>query len=208
MPMAPLALSWVVNHLYASPLGKIHVFVFQFYKRVVGVGFHSQSIRVDIETEFMGIDRASGGGGGGDSKQYGNVTIHTIACLMDNYCYLLVDNTGEPPFACALIDASECLNVLIALSDIAVKQYGGKGKTSQIQDAPHTAENGETSKVKKKTSSYYEQKMASMDGFSDVLKLEAILSTHRHWDHTHGNKGILQWVESCTRLVTLHSFSV
>jgi len=25
MPMAPLALSWVVNHLYATPVGKVRV---------------------------------------------------------------------------------------------------------------------------------------------------------------------------------------
>jgi hypothetical protein len=217
MPMTPLALSWVVNHLYATPMGRVHVWVFQMYIGLFGKSRHSQSVRIDMKTVINDNENGSGGGSGGSGRgaekdiRVGDVAIHSIACLMDNYCYLLVDNTGEAPHACCLVDTSECVNILAALSEIAVQQYGGKGydKTNQLGDSAATlAESGATTNTKppsqqqrrqQKQQSRRDGRRRELDGFSDVLRVEAVLSTHRHWDHTHGNFGMLMNIESCTR---------
>ena len=91
----------------------------------------------------------------------GRMAIHTVACLLDNYCYLIVDTTPtSAPYPCAAVDPSEPDLVAAALETIGAAQYGGP----------------------------------------DALRLECILSTHKHWDHTAGNKKLLKIVDSCTRV--------
>lgn len=38
------------------------------------------------------------------------------------------------------------------------------------------------------------------NGNENTLRLEAVLTTHRHWDHAAGNSYMLRNIESCTRV--------
>jgi len=214
MPMAPVALSWVVNHLYATPIGRIHVWVFQTYKKLLKMDSHSQPIRINLTTELVPLNSSSSSQTSKTSSSsttttdvtkqsvgYGEVVIHSIACLMDNYCYLLVDTSGaEPPYPCCIIDASEHVAIIKGLNEIAVSHYEGRGVPKDGEEATKNTDGTTTTTTAATANKQKNRKQELVDGFSDVLRLEAILSTHRHWDHTHGNKGILANVKSCTRV--------
>jgi len=142
-PLTPFALSWIVNHLYATNAGLIHVYFFRFYKWFAKIHLHSASLRFDVETEDC------------------PVAIHTVACLIDNYCYLIVDLSSGPPFSVVAVDPAEPSVVLEALRELSLSHYGSK---------------------------------------ENCLHLKAILTTHRHWDHSAGNTTLLRRLESCTRV--------
>ena len=56
-------------------------------------------------------------------------SVHTIACLTDNYCYMIVDRSGPPgrPHAVALVDPCEPKAVLRALQKIEMEEYSQYG---------------------------------------------------------------------------------
>ena len=126
MPVGPLAMSWVVNHLYATPLGivsavhprpgalfprhfpfaalyddlppmlapcphptgcQVHVWVFRLYQRFVGPSMHSQPVRRDFSV----------------GPRSGRAAVHSVACLLDNYAYIIVDLEGSSPHACCVV---------------------------------------------------------------------------------------------------------
>jgi hypothetical protein len=226
--------------------------------------------------------------------------------LLDNYCYLLVDQSGELPYPCCVIDASDADAVLAALREIAVTQYGGSGIGADGKDgddddaaaerlswgAANVAERGagcsqnsghdqgeaarlmaeevaallaslkgmevseglpvatlrdlvrraglsdagctekaelvlraQDAKAKllvdmqqhqqeqqqqlqdqqQKLQHKLQQRRDAreeglVDGFSDVLRLDCVLSTHKHWDHTCGNERLLKEVKPCKRV--------
>ena len=51
--------------------------------------------------------------------------VHTIACLLDNYCYLIVDRSSPPPYAAALVDPADAPAVVAALTRISLEFYSG-----------------------------------------------------------------------------------
>ena len=130
----------------------------------------------------------------------------------------VVDLEGGTPHSCVAVDASDGPPVIEALRHLARTQYGGAGGAvsaspeSNNEDA--TALQGRQSDPSVAGSSSAEggnstsnthngssgAVMSLHDGFSDVLKLEAVLSTHRHWDHTFGNAHLLKHVNSCTKV--------
>jgi hypothetical protein len=250
MPLAPLSLSWIVNHLYATPIGRVHVWAFQLFRRCFADGPHSGSIRLDFVTEpYSPVGSTSTTAATTRAEDAPRMVVHTVACLMDNYCYLLVDHTGEPPYAVAAVDPADPFAVLAALREIAVTQYGGRGLPNEADGASgggddrggrgrgvqfeeerefedvHDAAAAANSEVganpvaapmlspkKKKRSGGSRgsrgsagsgdgaRAAASADGFSDVLRLECILTTHRHWDHAYGNPILKRLVPSLTRV--------
>lgn len=132
MPLAPLSLSWVVNHLYATPIGRVHVWAFQLFRRCFANGPHSASIRVDFVVEPYVKDGESDAGPSSPSSSLPSsssvsvsvenaprLVVHTVACLMDNYCYLLVDHSGAPPYSVAAVDPSDPYAVLAALREVS-----------------------------------------------------------------------------------------
>ena len=98
-------------------------------------------------------------------------SVHTVALLLDNYCYVIVDTSscaaegavppaedsggtadGDvgpslEPLPCALVDPADPSAVLAALSELSRAHYGGR-----------------------------------------PLLPSAILTTHKHWDHAAGNE--------------------
>lgn len=133
-PLIYLAFSLASVHLYPTSLGKLHLKAYRLYKWWTGMRLHSRTIRVPIERAPL--------------------SVFTIACHMDNYAYLLVDEAGlgsgaddvAPPIPCALVDPSEPDVVLAQLELIEAQHYPGRR-----------------------------------------LVVEAILTTHKHWDHQGGN---------------------
>ena len=227
---------------------KVHVWAFQLFRRFFANGPHSSSIRVDFVTTQSSdyakkrnwnelLER--------DAEESPRMVVHSVACLMDNYSYLLVDHTGEPPYSVAVIDPSDPHAVISALQDIARTQYGGRGLTDiqntgtnerEWEDLDNTAaanaevgenpvaapmmglsspsrvgESDRGGKVrfadKRNNSSrahdgypFANPDSPNFDGFSDVLRLECVLATHRHWDHSYGNATLKRLVPSCTRV--------
>ncbi len=45
--------------------------------------------------------------------------VHTVACLLDNYAYIVVDLSGRPPHPVALVDPCESKAVLRALERLS-----------------------------------------------------------------------------------------
>jgi hydroxyacylglutathione hydrolase len=103
-------------------------------------------------------------------------TVHTVAVLLDNYCYVIVDTSGcgggsagQPggsrregdsgggssgsmePLPCALVDPADPPAVLRALSELSRSHYGGR-----------------------------------------LLLPTSILTTHKHWDHAAGNSRMIK----------------
>jgi len=67
------------------------------------------------------------------------VTVHSIACLLDNYAYLIVDRRsaaavdgGRMQFACAIVDATDHETVLAALETVERVYYGGEGSLRPV----------------------------------------------------------------------------
>ena len=72
---------------------------------------------------------------------------------------------------------------------------GGRGKAAYLP-----APSGEMSGGERSGGGGRSFPASADDGFSDVLRLESILTTHRHWDHAYGNPIIKRLVPSCTRV--------
>jgi glyoxylase-like metal-dependent hydrolase (beta-lactamase superfamily II) len=124
-----------------------------------------------------------------------------------------VDVEGPAPHSCVAIDASEGPPVLAALRTLAA-QYRGRGVPpgpTTDGDAPGSNNSnhggsggggsGDNGGESGDNGAFAVAAAAvAFDGFSDVLKLEAVLSTHRHWDHTFGNAFLRARVPSCSRV--------
>ena len=118
----------------------------------------------------------------------------------------VVDVEGPAPHSCVAIDASEGPPVLAALRTLA-DQYRGRGVPpgpATDGDAPgsNNSHHGGSGGGGSGDNGAFAAAAAAVafDGFSDVLKLEAVLSTHRHWDHTFGNAFLRARVPSCSRV--------
>ena len=103
------------------------------------------------------------------------------------------------------VDCSDAGTVLAALRELAVTQYGGKGVppvAAASDGAANAAEHGTASVAHGGGGGGSGARIDGhcADGFSDVLRVEAILSTHRHWDHTAGNAQLIASVASCRKV--------
>ena len=138
-----------------------------------------------------------------------------------------MDVEGPAPHSCVAIDTSEGPPVLAALRTLAA-QYRGRGVPSGPAtdgDAPGSNHShhggsggggsgdngggsgnigggsGDIGGGSGDNGAFAAAAAAvAFDGFSDVLKLEAVLSTHRHWAHTFGNAFLRARVPSCSRV--------
>lgn len=112
-----------MRRIYPSPLGKLHSNVLALYRRrIIGKGGHSRTIRIDLLAHPTppGAAHPDAQTASADAIRY---SVHTVACLADNYAYVIVDRSGSPPFRCALVDPCEPDAVLSALKDIAETDY-------------------------------------------------------------------------------------
>jgi len=123
----------IMVFVYPSPLGKIHVMVLWVWRKIsLGEEGHSRSVRVDLSAHEPS-DRAHGGAP--DSRMQDSVAaeppptlpyaVHTVACLLDNYAYIVVDLSGRPPHSVALVDPCESSAVIRALERLSQEEYGG-----------------------------------------------------------------------------------
>ncbi len=143
-----LAMPSVMRHVYPSRLGMLHVFFFRMMRHLtVPAAGHSRSIRVDLRSysaaaakeRGAACEAGTGGGdlqdpsavgeaggtrvGGGSTLRY---SVHTVACLLDNYAYVIVDRSTPPPRPVALVDPCEPKAVLSALKAISEEDYEGE----------------------------------------------------------------------------------
>ena len=150
----------LARYLYSTRVGYVHVWAFRLVRRCWANGKpHSRSLRVNIPVPLGG-----GGGGGGAADEggaptavgVGHCTVHTVATLLDNYAYLIVDGATR---RAGVVDPVDPDLVLRALRDVSDRHYG-----------------------------------------SAPLELEAILTTHKHWDHAGGNVELRRKCPSVTRV--------
>jgi hypothetical protein len=125
-PFILIAVKLVTVHLYPTRLGRLHLLAYRLHGWWTGHTLHSRTTRVPIEGS--------------------SACVFTIACFVDNYAYLLVDESGEGTCRAVLVDPADARAVLEQLQLIEEQYYEGRG-----------------------------------------LALEAILTTHKHWDHQGGN---------------------
>lgn len=128
-PFILVAFKMTVAHLYPTSLGRLHLALFRAQKWWTGMQLHSRTVRVPVE------GRA--------------VSVFTIACFVDNYAYLVVDESGDGACPAALVDPADAPTVLGQLANIRQQHYAHRG-----------------------------------------MRVEAILTTHKHWDHQGGNKAL------------------
>jgi len=79
-----------------------------------------------VESEPSGASSSAGSTRDGALAAY---AVHTIAILLDNYCYVIVDLPGDDeatPLACALVDPADAAAVLSALAQLSRECYGGR----------------------------------------------------------------------------------
>ena len=112
--------------VYPSRLGQLHVKFLTLYRNCFGrEEGHSRSIRVDLEHSLAdrGAHSAADGPSNGDSSR--PYCVHTIACLADNYAYIIVDRGGPEgrPAAVALVDPCEPGAVIRALQRLEADEY-------------------------------------------------------------------------------------
>jgi len=121
-----LIMPYFMKLVYPSPLGKIHASALGCYRRwFIGKGGHSRSIRVDLLANPSG-GAAAAPADDGSTPAMLRYSVHTIACLADNYAYVIVDRSGPPPYKCAFVDPCEPDAVIAALAAIAEQDYPGE----------------------------------------------------------------------------------
>eukprot|EP00900_Chrysochromulina_parva_P009504 jgi/Chrpa1/18555/Chrysochromulina_OHIO_Genome00024652-RA len=149
--------------VYPSRVGQLHSWFLGTYRQCfMGEDGHSRSIRIDLDAADSSSMREERGGGGSSAPASPEraadeaaaplwpYSVHTIACLVDNYSYLIVDRSGPAgrPRPAALVDPCDASAVLLALTKLSEKEYVADGG----------------------------------------VRVEAILTTHHHWDHAGGNR--------------------
>jgi hydroxyacylglutathione hydrolase len=149
--------------VYPSRVGQLHSWFLGTYRQCfMGEDGHSRSIRIDLDAADSSSMREERGGGGSSAPAsparaadeaaapLWPYSVHTIACLVDNYSYLIVDRSGPAgrPRPAALVDPCDASAVLLALTKLSEKEYVADGG----------------------------------------VRVEAILTTHHHWDHAGGNR--------------------
>jgi hydroxyacylglutathione hydrolase len=130
-PFVMLAVKLAIKHLYPTSLGKLHLVAYRAHKWWTGETLHSRTTRVPLAGSAC--------------------CVYTIACFVDNYCYAIVDTSGDGPCAVALVDPADAPAVLAQLRAISEQWHAERG-----------------------------------------LRVEAILTTHKHWDHQGGNAQLCQ----------------
>ena len=126
----------VLLHVYPTRLGIVHVWFMRFVRWLqLPEEGHSHSIRVDLyasegadalEAAAEEAPKDSGPAAAAraavDERPY---SVHTVACLLDNYAYIIVDRSQGPPYSVAFVDPCEPAAVLRALEKVREVDYGG-----------------------------------------------------------------------------------
>jgi len=124
----------VMIYVYPTRLGMIHVLAFRLLRYfTVPEDGHSRSIRVDLVSTAAGwpfsegraTSEAAAAAASTESGEHSPYSVHTVACLLDNYCYVIVDRSTPPPHPVALVDPAEPKAVLRALERISQEDYAG-----------------------------------------------------------------------------------
>ena len=119
-----LTMPKIMIYVYPSRLGKIHVLVLWAWRKLsLGDEGHTRSVRIELEAlePRDGLTTASVDDGpeadaaDAEAPHTMPYAVHTVACLLDNYAYIIVDLSGRPPHPVALVDPCESKAVLRAL---------------------------------------------------------------------------------------------
>lgn len=113
--------------VYPTRLGQLHSIFLSYYRGCfMSEEGHSRSIRVDFEGA-VGSDETHDveAGESGGPRPF---SVHTVACLADNYAYIIVDHsTAGQPHRVALVDPCEAEAVVRALAKLSEEDYAGIG---------------------------------------------------------------------------------
>ena len=141
-----LIMPTIVRLVYPSPLGKIHTIFLGIYRNCfIAEEGHSRSIRIDLMHSIddgsnrLAVDAAvelENPVSGGDARDIEAArlarlrpyAVHTVACLADNYAYVIVDlaRSGMGPIEVALVDPCEPSAALKALQNLSREEYDGR----------------------------------------------------------------------------------
>ena len=116
----------IMIYVYPSWLGKIHVLVLWAWRKLsLGDEGHTRSVRIELEAlePCEGQPESEAEAEPPHTMPY---AVHTVACLLDNYAYVIVDLSGRPPHPVALVDPCEPEAVVRALERLRQDEYGGE----------------------------------------------------------------------------------
>ena len=120
----------IMIYVYPSWLGKIHVLVLWAWRRLsLGDEGHTRSVRIELEAlepRDGQPDDPAADAAEAEAPHTMPYAVHTVACLLDNYAYIIVDLSGRPPHPVALVDPSEAKAVVRALERLRQEEYGGE----------------------------------------------------------------------------------
>ena len=115
------AMPKIMIYVYPTGLGKIHVLVLWAWRKLsLGEVGHSRPMRI----ELVALEPREGQAEG-EAPPMIPYAVHTVACLLDNYAYIIIDLSGRPPHPCALVDPCESKAVVRALERLQQDEYGG-----------------------------------------------------------------------------------
>ena len=114
----------IMIYVYPSWLGKIHVLVLWAWRKLsLGDEGHTRSVRIELEALEPREGQPEAEAEPPHTMPY---AVHTVACLLDNYAYIIVDLSGRPPHPVALVDPCEPEAVVRALERLRQDEYGGE----------------------------------------------------------------------------------
>ena len=123
-----LTMPKIMIYVYPSRLGKIHVLVLWAWRRLsLGDEGHTRSVRIELEAlePRDGQPGPEADAAEAEAPHTMPYAVHTVACLLDNYAYIIVDLSGRPPHPVALVDPCESKAVVRALERLRQDEYGG-----------------------------------------------------------------------------------
>lgn len=120
--------------VYPSRLGQLHIVFLGLYRRwFIAEEGHSRPLTIDLLAYRAPVGstvaRAPESHADAPADAAASAvpySVHTVACLLDNYSYVLIDRSGPPPHAAALVDPCEPAAVLRALKNISDNELHGE----------------------------------------------------------------------------------
>jgi glyoxylase-like metal-dependent hydrolase (beta-lactamase superfamily II) len=181
-PLLSACFPIIVEHLYMWPcVGRLHVWIMGLGRRgKPDKIFHSRflDLRVEVLTEVPGKARTVAA----PARRY----VHLLPQFQNNYSYLVVD-------------AVEVVHPQAAGTH---KQRGSNSQPTASISGGQVAEDREDAQAVPEVSTFYfgvlvdpadelalESALALIDSvyYNNRLRLEMVLTTHKHWDHQSGN---------------------
>ena len=193
--LVPLCMPLIVRHLYMTCFGRLHIVLLKMFQ---GTQRHSRLIRVNFS----------------DCGGAAEVAVFPLPCLADNYAYLVVNSSSEEVLRGAEARARTEAHDREIAAALPRGAGGQKAAAGASAAAGGEAEGGDSDgdalvRVYRAVLVDPCDPVAVVQGIRDVeqqhmgdaagraiVEVEAILTTHKHWDHAGGNTTLMRQLSS------------